>query len=932
MHRLFRFISIKTLFLSSLFAFPATADVPVFLGDINTAEDQSFPDNFFVHNNLMYFIADDEIHDHEIWVTDGTVAGTRLLRDINPGNGDVNENESVIFIGVGNTVFFRAEDGFNGVELWKTDGTEEGTVLVKDINPQINEDGEPNGSFPRNFAALGSTLFFSAFDEENGRQLWMSDGTESGTVAIQTLANDLEDVDNIAVLDADTILFSGENTVNGNELFKYDVGANNAVLVKDIIPLNGGENSNPRNFTLFNGEIYFTANNGFSTSVDDNENGTELWKSDGTTAGTEMVGDINLAPGESSSPQELFVFDNELYFSAFEPTNGQEVWRTNTNINDGSVVLELAHDINTNNSGQDSSSPRNFLAVNGLLIFGANGGDNARRVWVSDGTTTTLLNNVAEITSDIFSNGTNAFFSANDGTNGSEPWISDGTVIGTTLLQDIATGDESSEPDEYAFLGDQIFIGDFEFSFGTENGDVSNPPNELWVSDGTTPGTVLFADLNTATDSSNPDNMTDFNGTLIFNARSTTQGNEIWTSDGTPEGTQILKDISPGIFSSDATDIQTVGALFYFTAFDGTTSSVWRSDGTEDGTFPIVTEFFELDSRFGFVSLDQQTTFFVGITNNDGNRALWKTDGTVEGTEIFVDLDDSIGSELGESIVDGNRFFFSAPNTGGPAPTLWVSDGTSDGTVPVKQIDDIDFFSMIGNTVYFFAAGNSGDALWETDGTEVGTQIVSDVFDRQLGRLATLGNELFFFAEQDAFGTELWKSDGTTSGTVMVRDIVSGEEGIEFDDSQVEGLILATNRAVFFVIDDGIAGAELWTSNGTEQGTFMLRNIDNSPRGSDVDDLTVVGNAVYFEANDRIHGEELWITKGTTASTRLLEDFLEGPGSSDPDDILLIGNSLFMELEDGVHGDELFRYDIPVDDGFCVPIRTQNNRISVVCL
>ena len=78
-----------------------------------------------------------------------------------------------------NTLYFSAFDGTSGFELWKSDGTEAGTLRVKDINPGAG------GSSPFGFTVLNNTLYFSADDGTNGFELWKSDGTEAGTVRVR---------------------------------------------------------------------------------------------------------------------------------------------------------------------------------------------------------------------------------------------------------------------------------------------------------------------------------------------------------------------------------------------------------------------------------------------------------------------------------------------------------------------------------------------------------------------------------------------------------------------------------------------------------------------------------------------------------------------------------------------------------------------------
>ena len=197
----------------------------------------------------------------ELWKSDGTAVGTVLVKDIWIGNSS-NPNR---LTDVNGTLFFRADNGTNGEELWKSDGTSAGTVLVKDINPGTSS------SEPNYLININGTLFFRAYDGVNGYELWKSDGTSAGTV-----------------------------------------------LVKDI--WSGSNNSSPEYLTNVNGTLFFRASDG--------SNGVELWKSDGTSAGTVMVKDIN--PGSSGSLpgyRTLTNVNGTLFFAADDGTNGIELWK-----------------------------------------------------------------------------------------------------------------------------------------------------------------------------------------------------------------------------------------------------------------------------------------------------------------------------------------------------------------------------------------------------------------------------------------------------------------------------------------------------------------------------------------------------------------------------------------------------------------------------
>ena len=296
---------------------------PVLLKNVNTGTEASDPGQFTAVGRTIFFAASDFEHERELWKTDGTAAGTVLVKDIRPGSGGSYPEYLTSFRGM---LFFVANNGTNGRELWKSDGTEAGTVLVKDINPGSRS------SNPFNLTVIGTTLFFSASDVTSGTELWKTDGTAAGTV-----------------------------------------------LVKDINP--GSANSSPQDHTVVGRTLFFSAIDGAT--------GRELWKSDGTETGTVLVKDIR--PGNSpygtplsSSPRELTAVGNRLYFSADDGVTGRELWRSN-GTTAGTVLVK---DIRPGNSDGDplGSDPEHLTAVDGSLFFAARDDEHGVELWKSDGT------------------------------------------------------------------------------------------------------------------------------------------------------------------------------------------------------------------------------------------------------------------------------------------------------------------------------------------------------------------------------------------------------------------------------------------------------------------------------------------------------------------------------------------------------------------
>ena len=161
----------------------------------------------------------------ELWATDGTAAGTRLVKDINPNvdqYGTGIGSRPYNMLGVGNTLYFVADDGTTGLELWKSDGTEAGTVLVADISPGAG------GSSPAHLTNVRGRLYFTATDPAGGQEVWTSDGTAAGTVRVDDLNPGPAGSQPLSLATVGgRLVFSADDGTTGRTLWAVDPGLPN---------------------------------------------------------------------------------------------------------------------------------------------------------------------------------------------------------------------------------------------------------------------------------------------------------------------------------------------------------------------------------------------------------------------------------------------------------------------------------------------------------------------------------------------------------------------------------------------------------------------------------------------------------------------------------------------------------------------------------
>ncbi|HSP13595.1 MAG TPA: ELWxxDGT repeat protein [Thermoanaerobaculia bacterium] len=842
-----------------------------------------------------------------------------LVKDINTTYATATKSSSPAqFVAYNGKVFFVATTDDAGAELWSTDGTPAGATRVSDIVPGSGS------SDPTSFIVFNGKLFFVAHDVDHGVELWTTDGTAAGTRLFMDLNPGPSSSQPIAkIVYKNRMLFGADDGTNGRELWITDGTTAGTRMLKDIVV--GSASSSPVSFTIFHDVVYFLSAGG-------------LWKTDGTDGGTVKVASV--------TGRNLFVAGSQLFFEGFTGAAGWEPW-----VSDGSESgTHMIADVFPGSSGsRPNFNDVDFIAFGSRVLFVANDGVNGREIWISDGTAagTRMVRDLAPGPNGAFAQGgfailtalgDRAFFILRDDAHGQELWVTDGTDAGTSLFADLAPGTASTNPSGLVVSGGKLYFG------GSNLSTLARP---LWVSDGTPDGTHIVK----AADGS------EFSyglawpveGKVYFAGSTSLAGQEPWVTDGTDAGTFMIANLGADRAASSAPNSLTAaGNLLFFYATEGTISpvthvaesSLWRSDGTEGGTFKLRESGQNPSALQGIGPF----VFFGATVNSKG--VLMMSDGTVEGTRPA----DTFVQRFGPSPVStffpfGNILYASVLDLGIYDSSLWKT--TVAINAPAESLGTRNPFGMIESSgrQVFYAEGPSGVynyGLWMTDGTRVGTHAIvpdlGDTISQKPSAVVSAAGTLFFVKQLRDDVPKLWKSDGTFEGTTAVK-IVPGvpladikaagrriffvpglglwtSDGtdagtfelmkVDFSRTTVKDNLKVVGDRVFFVLRDAASVDHLWTSDGSTAGTKDLQKVGPSPELASIDGL------VYFSGTDDLHGAELWATDGTSDGTKLIADVNPGPGSSNPGGFTRVGNILYFRATTDATGGELWA--LPLTD------------------
>jgi ELWxxDGT repeat protein len=687
----------------------------------------------------------------------------------------------------------------------------------------------------------------------------------------------------------DYLYFWGDDEINGGELRRTQGTSATTTLVADLTP--GASGGTGGIATV--GNVAFFTHGTHST-------GGELWRTDGTIAGTQLVRDVHVGP--ESSDATWLTSAAGLVFMVADDGSGPALWRS-----DGTPAGTFR--VRAGNADA-------LLPGDGLLYFIGSTPANGRELWTSDGTVagTRMVKDVCPGTCDgspqaLLRAGSSAYFTADDGPHGREVWRTDGTEAGTVMLGEVAPGPNTLFPDlevaaNVLYLASSNTLWRFDASGVPEvlleaNGSVLHlaasgsrlffftdlqQAQRLWLTDGTASGTLPVADLCTTSPCV---------GGLEGIVGSTQYAFYLWSDNGVRRLSS--NEGSPGssvnlVEDNSILEMTVWNDRLYF---DGPDDELWSSDGTTTGT-GVVFDLTDSSSRPHRMVVAQDRLFFRANNPNIGLEP-WVSEGTeasTVGLDLFPGPDYYTSNEFGAL---GRDLLFSVD--GGPgiaSRQLWRSDGTLAGT---GLLDDVEaaYFSEQGAFGLFSGTADGSDReLWRTDGTPAGTVLVKDLnpSGSSLPRpLSSLGGQRYLRTISPTFA-QLWRTDGTTNGTVVVHDNLDVSESTPF----ASFLILSAR--------DGSGDHELWRSDGTPLGTSLVKDLylgaDSVPRY-----LTAAGGLVFFVADTPAAPGRLWKTDGTEAgTTRIAEStgYLFAPMTE-------LDGILYFVAHDPATGIELWRSD-----------------------
>ena len=776
-----------------------------------------------------------------------------LLTDINTESVDIDISNPVV--GTGGSLFVSADDLTNGRELFSITGTSPATLL-KNIKPgALSSDATPR------FANNG-VVFFSAAEDATGTEIYTSSGTPASTGLLKDLSigTSSTGLDYFGAIGTTTLimlerygyvdeLWRSDGTTAGTSRV-YDLYSNNISPQSGVAAVNGSTGL----FLVYNS--------------DDNE--YQVWKTDGTTAGTSFVKAV-ISNNDGYLTGTPAVVAGLLYFRAYNyNTNLYEVW-----VSDGSLA-------GTQKLVDLDGSPDSFAGLGNALFWqvGSSPDASEKGLWKSLGTVGTTSRLVAyNSIDDLVASSTRLFFSAKvNAPDAIDLFVSDGTGGGTSAL---GTAGISNFSDFTPIAGGTILFGASTAAGGYE----------LFKSDGTLGGTGLVKDIASGTASSFPNDFVAAGSGAYFYANDNSgAGFLLHFSDGTAGGTvQVAGQVISGATADgieDFPDTAVIGSRMVFPGYNPTPGAeLYSTDGTNAGTALIELEPGTIGASLQRLTEvnDSGAAFFANTSLGGGNSQtrLYRTDGTSGGTQAVYSLSDYLkttyalgffpGVTIQSTMRLGSKVLFAFYDPYSAKRNLWVSDLTAAGTQKIFELDGSNMLlrGATASTLFFTIRASSDGhyLLYRTDGSAAGTVLIADIgtSSNAISDSIVIGN-IFYMSMYD--GGDSYALRAVTNNSTALTTITD-------QWSNLDRLTDFNGSLVFQTSFDGASPSEykLWTTSGTTLSSDTAVAAVSptnfaTARGSTFDFVADTAAAVYF-----FRGQTLYKSDGTSAGTVLVKNF-----------------------------------------------------------
>ena len=830
-----------------------------------------------------------------------------------------------------NMVYFEDRWG----ELWKTDGTHSGTVKVSSINPFKPSTGNGEGTGiqrDQEMTVLNNEIYFPVYDATNGSELWKSNGTDSGTVKVMNLTNlssssILTQIERfLPTVFNNELVFLNRNytTTNGHtwQLVSTDGTASGKTVLYHGDQWNGSVLIDTK-MIEFQNELYFQASN------------RSLMKTDGTANGTTWVFDQYTNNWNDNS---FFVWGNHLYFNGWDVTNssqGQELWKTDGTTNGTVQVADFVAGTQAQHSG---IGVPDFYAWNEThFAFNArtsSGQNSAEHLYITDGTennTSILLNGrlwTSRDRSDMPIWGDHAI------------WIGDIAYYGVPASHGVAfcrTDFSGAQINLTSSVSETCFpdynSGQYQIDHGF--GAAYSWNNELYIVAyrptllnspthfsfwSYAPGNVTLSTpppISWETDPALPVGIRISNG-IISGTPSVYANNQTYTVYANQSGNSTTIDLWFSVEGISLSPASTTVVLTNNTAMTPITFNYTGSGSgypyNGNGTSWMVADINnDTNNSFGYDSIRSPivvgTRCYFSADGTNGEE-LWAYENTNNSAWMVADINNGTGSSSPrELLVVGTRIFFSA-NDGIHGSALWAHEMTNDSTWMVVNTWNSPSPSAAIGTRLFFSAhdGIHGVELWVHEMTNDTTWMVADIYNGSSSSYGgsngiVVGSRYYFNANEGntsgSYG-DLWVYEMTNETIWNLTDSASGGP---VSPSQ----FISMGSRIYFRGHTGYY-ANIWAHETTNDTTWKVTDADTdglwpaSVMGlNQPNSITKVDSKILFvitSSSSFLNHQSLWIhdtTNDTTWNSGLID--IDWFDMNSP--FAHIGSRIFFRIDNG---------------------------------